>query len=56
MHGRRNLIDHEYEIELDGKTIATVSRKWFGIKENVWSRDASQDDALLLAVTVCITP
>ena len=33
MHAHGNLVDHEYEIEQDGKTIATVSKKWFRLKE-----------------------
>ena len=33
MHAHGNLVDHEYEIEQDGKTIATGSKKWFRTKE-----------------------
>jgi len=55
MHAHGNLIDHEYEIEQYGKTIATVSKKWFRIKETYGVEiQPDQDDALLLAVTVCI--
>ena len=55
MHAHGNLIDHEYKIEQDGKTIATVSKKWFRIKETYGVEiQPDQDDALLLAVTVCI--
>jgi uncharacterized protein YxjI len=55
MQAHGNLIDHEYEIEEDGKTIATVSKKWFRIKETYGVEiQPGQDDALLLAVTVCI--
>ena len=55
MHAHGNLIDHEYEIEQDVKTIATVSKKWFRTKEMyAVESKRNQDDALLLAVTVCI--
>ena len=30
-HG--NIVDHEYEIEQDGDTIATVSKRWFRVRE-----------------------
>ena len=50
-----NIVDHEYEIERDGDTIATVSKKWFRARETYGVEVApNEDDALLLAVTVCI--
>ena len=30
-HG--NIVDHEYEIERDGDTVATVSKKWFRVRD-----------------------
>ena len=52
-HG--NLVDHEYEIERDGDTVATVSKKWFRIRESYGVEVAhDQDDALILAITVSI--
>jgi uncharacterized protein YxjI len=52
-HG--NLLDHEYEIERDGDTVATVSKKWFRIRETYGVEiQPSQDDALILAIVVCI--
>ena len=52
-HG--NLLDHEYEIEGDGDTVATVSKKWFRVRDTYGVEiEADQDDALVLAITVCI--
>lgn len=52
-HG--NLVDHEYEIERDGDTVARVSKKWFRVRESYGVEVApDQDDALILAITVSI--
>jgi uncharacterized protein YxjI len=52
-HG--NLVDHEYEIERDGATVATVSKKWFRVRDTYGVEIApGQDAGLLLAITVCI--
>jgi uncharacterized protein YxjI len=52
-HG--NVVDHEYEIERDGDTIATVSKKWFRVRETYGVEIApDQDDALILAITVAM--
>ena len=52
-HG--NLVDHEYEIERDGDTVATVSKKWFRVRDTYGIEIVpGQDDALILAITVCI--
>jgi uncharacterized protein YxjI len=52
-HG--NLVDHEYEIERDGDTVATVSKRWFRVRDSYGVEVApGHDDALILAVTVCI--
>ena len=52
-HG--NVADHEYEIERDGDTVATVSKRWFRVRETYGIEIApGVDDALILAVTVCI--
>jgi uncharacterized protein YxjI len=50
-----NFVDHEYEIEREGKTVAHVSKKWFRVRDTYGVEiDADQDPALLLAITVCI--
>ena len=55
MSAHGNLVDHEYEIERDGDTVATVSKKWFRVRDSYGVEVApDQDDALILAITVCI--
>jgi uncharacterized protein YxjI len=50
-----NFVDHEYEIERDGDLIARVSKEWFRVRETYGVEIGdSEDDALLLAITVCI--
>jgi uncharacterized protein YxjI len=50
-----NLVDHEYEIERDGDTVATVSKRWFRVRDTYGVEIApGEDDALVLAITVCI--
>jgi len=52
-HG--NLVDHEYEIERSGDTVATVSKKWFRVRESYGVEiEPGEDDVLILAITVCI--
>jgi uncharacterized protein YxjI len=52
-HG--NFVDHEYEIERDGDTIATVSKRWFRIRDTYGVEIAAgEPDELMLAITVCI--
>jgi uncharacterized protein YxjI len=52
-HG--NLVDHEYEIESDGDTVATVSKKWFRVRESYGVEiQPGQDDVLILAITICV--
>lgn len=53
VHG--NLVDHEYEIENDGETIAEVSKKWFRLRDSYGVEiRPGVEPALILAVTVCI--
>lgn len=50
-----NFVDHEYEIERDGETVATVSKKWFRVRETYGVHLAEgQDVPLILAITVCV--
>ena len=52
-HG--NFVDHEYEIERDGDTVATISKKWFRVRDTYGVQIADgEDQAFLLAVTVCV--
>ena len=52
-HG--NIVDHEYEIERDGHTVAKVSKKWFRLRDTYGVQLAEgQDVPLVLAITVCV--
>ena len=52
-HG--NVVDHEYEIEQDGDTVAKVSKKWFRVRDSYGVQLAQdQDVPLILAITVCV--
>jgi uncharacterized protein YxjI len=53
VHG--NIGDHEYEIERDGDTIATVSKKWFRVRDTYGvGVQRAIDVPLVLAVTVAV--
>ena len=53
VHG--NIVDHEYEIERDGDTIAKVSKKWFRMRDTYGVEvDDLADAPLVLAVTVAV--
>lgn len=53
VHGR--ITDHEYEVERDGDTVATVSKKWFRVRETYGVEiRRPEDTVLLLAVTVAV--
>ncbi len=53
VHG--NIVDHEYEIERDGDTVARVSKKWFRVRDTYGIEvDPDDDVVLLLAVTVAV--
>jgi len=50
-----NVVDHEYEIEDDDRKIAEVSKRWFRVRDTYGVEVApGQDDALILAITICI--
>jgi uncharacterized protein YxjI len=52
-HG--NFVDHEYEIERDGDTVATISKRWFRVRDTYGVEIAEgENEALLLAITVCV--
>jgi len=53
IHG--NVVDHEYEIEAESRTVAAVSKKWFGTRDLYGVEIVSdQDPVLVLAVTIAI--
>jgi uncharacterized protein YxjI len=50
-----NILDHEYRIGEGRNQIAEVSKKWFRLRDTYGVEiDAGQDDALVLAITICI--
>jgi uncharacterized protein YxjI len=53
VHG--NVVDHEYEIESDGRKVAEISKKWFRVRDTYGVEIAPGADVpLLLAVTVAV--
>jgi uncharacterized protein YxjI len=55
MEAKGNIVDHEYKIERGGNTVAEVSKRWFRVRDTYGIEIApGQDDALILAITVCI--
>jgi uncharacterized protein YxjI len=55
LEAQGNILDHEYQITHDGIPVANISKRWFRVRESYGVAVApGQDDALILAVTVCI--
>ena len=55
MNAKGNIVDHEYKLELRGDKVAEVSKRWFRMRDTYGIEIAEgQNDALILAVTVCI--
>ena len=55
LSAKGNIVDHEYEIDRDGEKVAEVSKRWFRIRDTYGIEVApGEDDALILAATVCI--
>ena len=55
MDAKGNIVDHEYKIERGGNQVAQVSKRWFRLRDTYGIEVApGQDDALIIAVTVCI--
>jgi uncharacterized protein YxjI len=55
LSAKGNIVDHEFAIERDGDTVAEISKRWFRIRDTYGIEVApEQDDALILAATVCI--
>ena len=55
MEAKGNIVDHEYKIERGGNKVAEVSKKWFRLRDTYGIEiDSEQDNALILAITVCI--
>jgi len=55
MEAKGNVVDHEYKVERGGNQVAEISRRWFRVRDTYGIEIApGQDDALILAVVVCI--
>jgi uncharacterized protein YxjI len=55
MEAKGNIADHEYKIERGGNTVAEVSKRWFRVRDTYGIEiEEGEEDALILAVTVCI--
>lgn len=50
-----NVVDHEYEIELEGRKIAEISKRWFRVRDTYGVEIApDQNQALVLAVAIAV--
>jgi uncharacterized protein YxjI len=50
-----NIVDHEFEFKRSGDKVAEVSKRWFRMRDTYGVEvKPGQDDALILACTVCI--
>jgi uncharacterized protein YxjI len=55
MEAKGNIVDHEFKFERGGNTVAEVSKRWFRMRDTYGIEIApDQDDALILACTICI--
>ena len=55
LSAKGNFVDHEFEIERDGATVAEISKRWFRVRDTYGIEIApGENDALILAATVCI--
>ena len=55
IEAKGNIVDHEYKVERGGDKVAEVSKRWFRVRDTYGIEIAAdQDDALILAVVVCI--
>jgi uncharacterized protein YxjI len=52
---RGDLLDHEYSVEQDGDEVASVSKKWFRVRDTYAVRVAEgADDLLILAAVLAV--
>jgi len=55
MEAKGNIVDHEYKIERGDEKVAEVSKRWFRVRDTYGIEIAAdQDDAFLLAISVCL--
>src|SRR4029453_17100446 len=50
-----DILDHEYQVTRDGIPVANISKRWFRVRDTYGVAVVpGQNDALVLAITVCI--
>jgi uncharacterized protein YxjI len=55
LRARGNFVDHEYEIDREGRPVANVSKRWFRVRDTYGVEiQPGEDDALVLAIAVCV--
>jgi uncharacterized protein YxjI len=55
LHIQGNIVDHEYTITRNGQVVATVSRRWFRVRDTYGIEVmAGEDHAFVLAVAAAI--
>jgi uncharacterized protein YxjI len=55
MEVKGNILDHEFEFERGGHKVAEASKRWLRVRDTYGIEiQPGQDDALILACTVCI--
>jgi uncharacterized protein YxjI len=55
LKARGNIAQHEYEIKRDDHVVATVSKKWFRVRDSYGIEiGPGEDEALILALSVAI--
>ena len=53
VHG--NIVDHEYEIEQSGDTVATISKKWFRVRDTYGVEiQPGADVPLILSIVIAV--
>jgi uncharacterized protein YxjI len=55
LRAKGNFVDHEYEIDREGRAVANVSKRWFRVRDTYGVEiQPGEDDALVLAIAVCV--
>jgi uncharacterized protein YxjI len=55
MEVKGNILDHEFEFERSGHKVAEASKRWLRVRDTYGVEiQPGQDDALILACTVCL--
>jgi uncharacterized protein YxjI len=55
MEIKGDILDHEYRIDVEGKKIAEISKKWFQIRDTYGVEiEPGYDNALILAITAAL--